>query len=209
MVHQLFKLYPLHRHWPPNISAIDRSLEGLQLDQLMSHYIIRTVVATVAKYDHNFISQKLYVFVWAIICRLWPYLAFTFKNKYLMHFSSVSVPIMYSLFTFAECNMSNYLSNRRILLRRNTTKLLANILLKTCLFRFLVQLSKFQFQTVKFPVSTGNNELQFWKGSKTCILGHVTSISASYFKQTFIKMAINVGCVHTVVAQSNMVDVTV
>ena len=55
MTHQLFKLYSLHTHTDLHIfnqyNAIDTSLEGLQLGQLMSHHISRTAVATVTKYD--------------------------------------------------------------------------------------------------------------------------------------------------------------
>ena len=36
-------------------------VEGLQLEQLMSHYIIRTAVATVAKYD---LRKTLLTCVW-------------------------------------------------------------------------------------------------------------------------------------------------
>ena len=38
-------------HKATNMQSIDMSLEGFQLEQLRSHYIARTAVATVTKYD--------------------------------------------------------------------------------------------------------------------------------------------------------------
>ena len=39
------------------VRPIDTSLEGIQLEQLMSHYITRTAVSTVAKYDRRLLDE--------------------------------------------------------------------------------------------------------------------------------------------------------
>ena len=54
MAHQLFKLYPLPGVESVMVSVWRQIWEGIQVEQLMSHYITRTAVTTVAKYDLAF-----------------------------------------------------------------------------------------------------------------------------------------------------------
>ena len=49
MTHQLVKLYPLQACPRMCLLVEDVKVQGIHLEQLMSHYITRTAVATVAK----------------------------------------------------------------------------------------------------------------------------------------------------------------
>ena len=51
MAHQLVKLYPLQACPRMCLLVEDVKVQGIHLEQLISHYITRTAVATVAKYD--------------------------------------------------------------------------------------------------------------------------------------------------------------